>query len=102
MNPWPLHVISADAFWPFFLLALAVGFLAGLGYFYAIWWSARALLSGRHGAALTIFLSISRLALLAGLLILAAHAGAIALLLTALGLLAARFVVIRHVGQESP
>ncbi|WP_291421867.1 ATP synthase subunit I [Acidocella sp.] len=70
------------------------GFCAGLGYFYAVWRSALAFTRG--GAAAAVGLALARLALLGGLLALAGRHGALALLLTALGVLAARPLVLRR------
>jgi F1F0 ATPase subunit 2 len=101
MSHWLSPFMPSGAPWALLLLIFVSGFLAGLGYFYAIWWSARALVFGSHGAALAMVLSFGRLALLAGLFILAARIGAMALLLMALGVLCARFVMIRRVTRES-
>ncbi len=87
--------------WIPLLLIFVSGFLVGLGYFYAIWWSARVLVFGSHGAVLAMVLSFGRLALLAGLFMQAARFGAMALLLMSLGVLCARFVMIRSVTRGS-
>ena len=75
-------------------LYLLAGFCAGLGYFYAVWRSARLFAQG--GAVAAAGLALARIILLGGLLALAARHGALALLLTALGVLAARPLVLRR------
>ncbi|MHB8310552.1 N-ATPase subunit AtpR [Metallibacterium sp.] len=100
MNTWLLRAASAYASWPLLLPGLLLGFFAGLAYFHAIWRSARALVSGRHKVLVTVALTFGRLILLTGLLYLAAQAGALVLLLTALGVLAGRFVVMRRVRRD--
>jgi hypothetical protein len=75
-------------------LYLAAGFCAGLIYFHAVWRSA--LLFAQGGAAAAAGLALVRIVLLAGLLALAAQHGALALLLMALGVLAARPLVLRR------
>jgi F1F0 ATPase subunit 2 len=96
MTTWLLRAVSAHASWPLLLPGLLLGFLAGFAYFHALWRNARALVSGRHKMPATVAMAFGRFILLAGLLFLAAKAGAMVLLLTAAGVLAGRFVVMRR------
>ncbi len=77
---------------------LAAGFLLGLLYFRGLWWNARLFASGGR-VTTTIALIFGRFVLLAGLLTLASLEGALPLLVTALGVLIARPMVIRSVRQ---
>ena len=74
---------------------LAVGAVAGAAYFTSIWWSAQRFATGT-GIMATLGLSALRLALLGGLLVLASWQGAAPLLTTALGVVVARFGVMRR------
>lgn len=80
------------------ILAAHFAFGVGLGAFYfaGVWWNARLFADGAPLAA-AIGLVIGRFALLAGFLTLASLEGALPLLLTALGVLAARPLVMRRV-----
>ena len=100
MNTWLLRAASAHASWPLLLPGLLLGFLAGLAYFHAVCRNARALVSGRHKVLTTVAMAFGRFILLAGLLLLAAQAGAMVLLSTASGVLAGRFVVMRRVRRD--
>jgi hypothetical protein len=71
-----------------------VGLIAGLLYFALLRWNT-ALYIGGGGIATAAALQIARLAGVAALLALAVQWGALALLLTALGLLLARPIVMR-------
>lgn len=73
---------------------LAAGIVAGTCYFFCLWWNARRLAERRRGW-LTILLLPGRLVLLGFVLTLAARQGAMPLLLMALGVLTARFAVMR-------
>jgi hypothetical protein len=80
---------------------LAVGIIAGGLYFHALWRSTRGIASG-SGATTVIALSIGRFLLLGGLLFLASREGALPLLILALGVLVARFFVMRRVREAVP
>jgi F1F0 ATPase subunit 2 len=80
---------------------LAAGILLGLLYFRAVWWDARRFALGGR-ATTTIALMIGRFTALGGLLILASLEGALPLLVMALGVLIARSVVMRSVGEAVP
>ncbi len=79
-------------------LVLAAWLIAGLAvgalYFASIWWSARQFADGGR-VAMTIAVSLLRLAGLGGLLMLASFHGAGPLLAMALGVVLARFAVMR-------
>ena len=87
------------------VLALAAHLVAGLGlgalHFGGLWWNVRLFARGGR-ASTTILLMIGRFILLGGVLVLASLEGALPLLLTALGILAARFVVLRSVREAAP
>lgn len=70
------------------------GFAAGLLYFYAVWRSANLFAAGGAGAAAG--LTVARIVLLGGALALASRHGTLPLLLMALGVLAARPLVLRR------
>jgi F1F0 ATPase subunit 2 len=78
------------------MIYLAAGVVAGVLYFKCLAWTVRLFVEG-GGAAKAIVLMIGRIALLAGLLALASRQGALPLLMMALGVLIARFVIIRRV-----
>jgi F1F0 ATPase subunit 2 len=80
---------------------LAVGIMAGSLYFRALWWNTRRLASGGR-ATTAIALSIGRFILLGGLLLLASREGALPLLILALGVLVARFAIMRRVREAGP
>lgn len=75
---------------------LVVGLLVGAVYFHGLWWATRRLCGESRIFAL-IAVVFGRFAVLAGLLTLASFEGALPLLASALGVLAARFVVVRYV-----
>lgn len=79
------------------LLGLIVGVLLGLAYFGSLWWNARLYASGGGLRALAV--QMLRLALLVGVLAGLAKLGALPLLTGALGLLAARNLLVRHLGR---
>ncbi len=83
----------------FFALNLAAyfagGILLGLIYFRGLWWNARLFTADGH-ARTAILLMVGRVALLGGLLTLASLEGAGPLLVMALGVLIARFIVMRR------
>lgn len=72
----------------------AAGCAAGALYFICLRWNAR-LFAERARLDMTIALLLARFAVLAGLLTFAAGAGAMPLLLMALGIFVARFAVLR-------
>jgi F1F0 ATPase subunit 2 len=80
---------------------LGGGMLLGLLYFYALWWNVRQI-ARRSSATLAISLAIGRFLLLGGLLFLASLEGAMPLLLVALGILAARAMVMRQFLRVAP
>jgi len=73
---------------------LTAGGVAGTLYFICVRWNAR-LFAERARLDATISLMLARFAVLACLLTFAAHAGAMPLLLMALGVVVARFAVMR-------
>jgi F1F0 ATPase subunit 2 len=70
------------------------GILLGVIYFRGLWWNARLLASGGH-LATSIALLLGRFALLGGILTLASLEGALPLLVMAMGILVARYAVMR-------
>ncbi|WP_010189005.1 ATP synthase subunit I [Sphingomonas sp. PAMC 26605] len=77
------------AFW------LVVGILAGIVYFMSIWWSAQRF-THEGGLTTTLAVALLRLATLGGLLVFASFQGAGPLLAMALGVVLARFGVMRR------
>ncbi len=75
---------------------LAAGIIAGIVYFKCLAWTVRLFAEG-GGATKAIVLMIGRIAVLGGLLALASQQGALPLLMMALGVFIARFVIIRRV-----
>jgi len=90
--------LSASALASVFNLALyfTAGVGSGLLYFHALWWNARLFTSGAS-AIIAVAFGFARFALLAGLLAFASREGASPLLAMALGVLAARPLVMRSV-----
>lgn len=88
---------------PDLALRLAAGFvagaLAGLVYFRALWWNVRLFLAAGP-AAWAVALLAARLAVVVGLLLVAALHGAPTLLATAAGVLAARAGALRRLPGE--
>jgi hypothetical protein len=87
------------------LLLLAACFGAGLGlgwlYFQGLWWNVCQFAGG--GRALTfLFLAIGRFLFLGAILLLVSLMGALPLLAATLGVLAARFITLRHVYHLAP
>ncbi len=80
---------------------LAAGSLLGLLYFRAVWWQTQRFASGGR-LSTTIAMMIGRFLLLGGVLTLASLEGALHLLVTALGVLVARFAVMRQLREAAP
>jgi hypothetical protein len=94
--------MKLEALTPFVLAAyLAAGVFAGALYFLCVWWNAHLFATGSR-AGLTILLILGRLAVLGCALAAAAHAGAMPLLLMALGVFLARFAVMRGLRATAP
>ena len=79
----------------------AAGFAAGMAYFLAVWLSARRIAGGESPALSAAFI-LARFALLGGMLALASLQGALPLLVTAAGLLAARPLAMRRFREAAP
>lgn len=93
-------VIDPDASLTFALqgvIGFAVGAVAGLGYFLALWWNVG--LFARGGALAAVFAQLVRFAALAVVFFALAKFGALALLSGALGLLFARRLLLRRLGE---
>jgi F1F0 ATPase subunit 2 len=80
---------------------LAAGILAGILYFKCLAWTVHLFAEG-GSAAKAIVLMIGRIAVLGGFLALASRQGALPLLMMALGVFIARFVIIRRVLAVQP
>ena len=80
---------------------LVAGIAVGVIYFRSLWWNARRFTMGGH-VATTIALMIGRFVILGVVLTLASLEGALPLLLMALGVLIARSVVVRRIGEIIP
>ena len=76
---------------------VAVGFALGVLYFCGLWWNARLFAADGRATTFAAF-GIGRFAILAAVLTLASLEGALPLLLTGLGVLLARPIVMRRVG----
>jgi F1F0 ATPase subunit 2 len=89
--------MSNLSLWTLFLAAvhLAAGLVLGTGYFQTVRWTSNRLADGR-GTAAAIASIIGRFVLLGGALTLISLEGAMPLLLTTLGILAARAAVLRR------
>jgi F1F0 ATPase subunit 2 len=85
----PLFAVQAS-------IGLVVGILAGLLHFATLHWNVRLLTSSAPVKA--IILQLARLGVLAAIFIVLAKLGALTLLCGAVGLLLARYVVLRQVG----
>jgi F1F0 ATPase subunit 2 len=83
------------------MVYLAAGIAAGILYFKCLAWTVRLFATG-GGATKAIVLMIGRIALLGGLLALASRQGALPLLMMALGVFIARFVMVRRVLAVEP
>jgi F1F0 ATPase subunit 2 len=80
---------------------LAAGIVVGVIYFRSLWWNARRFTMGGR-VATTIAVMIGRFVILGAVLTLASLEGALPLLLMALGVLIARSVVVRRIGEITP
>mgnify|MGYP001195892948 CR=1 FL=1 len=78
------------------LIGLAVGGVLGVVHFGSLLWVARRFADG--GAALALTVQLARFAVLGGVLFGLSKMGAPALLAGAVGLLVARYVVVRRLG----
>lgn len=92
IDPAILQTIAVQA-----VVGFTVGVLAGLGYFLALWWNVG--LFTRGGALEAIVVQIARFAALAAVFFALAKFGAFALLSGALGLLFARRLLLRRLGD---
>lgn len=92
---------SAWALIPLAAAHLALGAGLGVLYFRGLWWNVRLFAGGGH-AAWAIAAMAGRFALLGGALMAASLEGAMPLLTTAIGLFAARAVVVRRIRREAP
>ncbi len=81
-----------------FLAHLAAGLALGTAYFLSVRWTSDRLAAGR-GIAGTVAAIVGRFVLLGGVLTLISLEGALPLLVTALGVLVARAVVLRRAGM---
>ncbi len=80
---------------------MAAGIVFGVLYFGSLWWNIRQFIGGGRSAK-TIAVMIGRFTLLAGLLILASMEGAPSLLSLVLGVIIARFTLMRTIRQTGP
>jgi F1F0 ATPase subunit 2 len=80
---------------------LAAGVIVGALYFRSLWWNARRFTAGDRTAT-TIAVMIGRFVVLGVVLTLASLEGALPLLLMALGVVIARFIVIRQIREITP
>src|ERR1700730_13019988 len=96
MTPTPFDGLPAGATLASVGAHLAAGIVAGVFYFRSVWWTARRVSLGGRVRAMLALMSC-RLVLIGGLLTLASLEGALPLLVTALGVLIARFAVMRRV-----
>jgi N-ATPase, AtpR subunit len=92
LPPWPIALSLAGH--------LAAGIGIGIVYLSVVWWNARLLALGGR-VTTTIALMVGRFVLLSGLLALASLEGALPLLMMALGILIARFAVVRKVQKAT-
>jgi F1F0 ATPase subunit 2 len=80
---------------------LFFGLLAGGIHFHGLWWTTRLFAEGGRRTA-TVMLMLGRLILLGGLLAWASLEGAMPLLLMAVGVFAARVMVVRRLREATP
>lgn len=101
MSHFSLDGLSAWAGMLFLTAHVAVGFALGLIYFRGVWWHARLFAEGTWTAA-KIMLVLGRFLLLTSVLALTSLEGALPLLLTSLGVLIARPIVMRRISGVLP
>ena len=106
MDEERMSFLSFDSLpsWMMFLSSaahLTAGIVLGFLYFRSLWWNTRRFTGGGR-VTTTIALMIGRYVLLGGLLTLVSLEGALPLLMMALGVLIARSVVVRRVGEAAP
>lgn len=92
LPPWAI-ALSAGAH-------LVAGLVLGAAYFAALRWQADRLATGGHAAA-TVAMIVLRFLVLGGLLTLASLEGALPLLMMALGVMIARFIVMRRLREAA-
>jgi F1F0 ATPase subunit 2 len=80
---------------------LAAGIVIGVLYFRSLWWNTRRSSSGGR-VSTTIAVMVGRFAILGVILTLASLEGALPLLLMALGVVIARPLVMRRIGEITP
>ena len=80
---------------------LVAGIAVGVIYFRSLWWNARRFTMGGH-VATTIAVMIGRFVILGVVLTLVSLEGALPLLLMALGVIIARSLVMRRIGEITP
>jgi F1F0 ATPase subunit 2 len=80
---------------------LAAGIMVGVLYFRSLWWNARRVTAGNRMST-TIAVMIGRFVILGTVLTLASLEGALPLLLMALGIVIARFLVMRRIREITP
>jgi F1F0 ATPase subunit 2 len=80
---------------------VAAGIVIGVLYFRSLWWNTRHFTSGGR-VSTTIAVMIGRFVILGVVLTLASLEGALPLLLMALGVVVARSLVMRRIGEITP
>jgi F1F0 ATPase subunit 2 len=80
------------------VLSFTAGMAAGALHYWSLWWNVQQLAAQGVGMKV-VAIQLLRLAVVAGVLIVAALFGAMSLLATALGILAARLAAVRLVGK---
>ena len=98
---WRAWLWPAWAVIPVAVAHLALGASLGVLYFCGLWWNVRLFAGGGH-AARAIAAMAGRFALLGGVLTATSLEGAMPLLTTAIGLFAARAVVVRRIRKDMP
>jgi hypothetical protein len=101
MRFWSFDALPAWAMLLGLAAHLAAGIVLGICYFRAVWWSARRFALGGRMTT-TVALTIGRFVVLGSVLALASVEGALPLLVMALGVLGARFAVMRRLREASP
>jgi len=80
---------------------LAAGIIVGVFYFRSLWWNTRRFAAGGR-VSMTIAVMIGRFVILGIVLTLTSLEGALPLLLMALGVVVARFPVMRRIEEITP